>query len=773
MVGEPLAKSGDPPITLRQHTLEVLAYVEQVIPAYRVLWSRVLDSRSVDHLGRALPLAAAGHDLGKAALGFQRSLQERGFRWEFRHEVLSAALLLASGHATGDPGQLAIAAVLTHHRDLTEERLWRDCGIPQLPRPQFLEKAQRQFRERAAELGPFWEWIVRFSQEVEVLRTDQWPCSPHDLEPPAEFLRSLQERADRLHAFRSAEGLLLTLSRGWLLAADHAASAGIPRFVSTIPTDWRARHAERLAHSRAQGDGQLRAFQRALGEYEGSALLIAPTGAGKTDAAIRWIARNRIGGERIFYILPYQASIEAMGQTLERLFGRETVGTLHARTLEVAFQRYFSGDDYEEAYQAARQDAELNRLVHKPIKVTTPFQLIKWLFGLPRFEVGLAEMVGALVIFDEIHAYDAHVTALILELVRVLRELGARCLFMSATFPDFLRQYIEDAYAQPLRLFRLDQPPAHDTWAERFLAQARHRVEWTADPLEELVDLVVEAAQNGERVLVVANRVQQAQALYQRLVERVPDGLQLLHARLMRRDRVAREQRILAALRGESPEPVRVLVATQVVEVSLDISFDRLVTEVAPVDDLLQRFGRVNRYYEHNSPRPIVISRTYGDALYYVYDRERLERTLEEAPPHGHALDAFDAEQWVERVYREGWTTNEGRRFEQALASFRAVIEGLRPLQHADMAYEDFYRLFQGAEVLPSPFQEEYLRYQIEGKHLLAQQLLVPVPYGTFWKLHRAGRISQLKDGTLVASVQYDPDLGLLPEVADLDAVIV
>jgi len=50
---------------------------------------------------------------------------------------------------------------------------------------------------------------------------------------------------------------------------------------------------------------------------------------------------------------------------------------------------------------------------------------------------------------------------------------------------------------------------------------------------------------------------------------------------------------------------------------------------------------------------------------------------------------------------------------------------------------------------------------------------LVPVPYGTFWKLHRAGRISQLKDGTLVASVQYDPDLGLLPEVADLDAVIV
>ncbi|WP_448575532.1 CRISPR-associated helicase Cas3' [Thermomicrobium sp.] len=773
MVGEPLAKSDDPPITLRQHTLEVLAYVEQVTSAYRALWSRVLDSQSVDRLARALPLAAVAHDLGKAAIGFQRSLRERGFRWEFRHEVLSTAILLASGHATNGSGQLAAAAVLTHHRDLTDERLWRDCAVPPLPRPQFLEKARRQFSERAAELEQFWEWIARFLQEVGELPPSLWPRSPRDLEPPASLLQSLRETTDHLHAFRSTEGLCLTLCRGWLLAADHAASAGVPHFVITFPTNWKAKHAARLTRSRARGDGQFRAFQRALGEYEGSALLIAPTGAGKTDAAIRWIARNRISGERVFYILPYQASIEAMGKTLERLFGRETVGTLHARTLEVAFQRYFSGDDYDEAYQAARQDAELNRLVHKPIKVTTPFQLIKWLFGLPRFEVGLAEMVGALVVFDEIHAYDAHVMALILELVRVLRELGARCLFMSATFPEFLRRHIEEAYGLPLRLFRLDQPPAVDAWAKLFLAQARHRVEWTDDPLEELVDLVVDATRAGERVLVVANRVQQAQVLFQRLVERVPCGLHLLHGRLTRRDRVEREQRILAALGGESPESVHVLVATQVVEVSLDISFDRLVTEVAPVDDLLQRFGRVNRYYEHESPRPILISRTYEDALHYVYDRERLVRTLEEAPLDGQALDACDAEQWVERVYREGWTTNEGRRFEQALASFRAVIEGLRPLQHAEMAYEDFYRLFQGTEVLPSPFLEEYTRYRIEGKHLLAQQFLVPVPYGTLWKLQRAGRISQLKDGTLVASIQYDRHLGLLPEVADLDTMIV
>ncbi len=773
MVTEPLAKAGQPPVTLRQHTLDVLGYVEEVVAAYRELWQRVLGEERADVLVRALPLAAAGHDLGKIATGFQRSLLEPSFRWEFRHEVLSAAFLLAVGAEVMETGWVALAAILTHHRSLVDERLSRDCGLPQLPKPEHLEKARRQFSERARELQLWWEWLRSFWQEMPTLREWPMPSDSASLPAPVDFLRWLRDRCDALHAFRSVEGLLITLCRGWLLAADHAASAGVPHFISQLPTGWEARHSERLAMSRVQGDRRLRRFQQVVGDHEGSAMLVAPTGSGKTDAAIRWLARNRVGGERIFYVLPYQASIEAMGRTLERVFGRDVVGTLHARTLEVAFLRYFHGDDYEEAYEAARQDTELNRLVHKPIKVTTPFQLLKWLFGLPRYEIGIAELTGALVIFDEIHAYDAHVTALILELVRVLRELGGRCLFMSATFPEFLRAEIEHAHGGMLPLFHLAEPPAVDQWAKQFLATARHRVVWSEVPLEELVDAIAQEAFGGKRVLVVANRVQQAQQLFGELERRIPVGVHLLHGRFTRRDRIEREQAILRALRDESDLEVRVLVATQVIEVSLDISFDVMYTEVAPVDDLLQRFGRVNRYFEHGQACNVTVSSTYDDALCYIYDPERLEQTVMEAPPTGHELNAREAEEWVERVYRTGWTSKEGRRFEQALSAFRSVVEGLRPLQHWDLAFEEFYGLFQGVEILPAAFLEDYTRFVAGKKSLLAQHLLVSIPYGTFWKLHREGRIRQLKDRTLVASVQYDPKLGLLPDAVDIDAWVV
>lgn len=388
----------------------------------------------------------------------------------------------------------------------------------------------------------------------------------------------------------------------------------------------------------------------------------------------------------------------------------------------------------------------------------------------PRFEIGLAELTGSLVIFDKIHAYDAHVTALIVELVRVLRELGGRCLFMSATFPRFLRELLEEAAGGGLAVYRLDKPPALDGWAHQFLCIPRHQLYWTHQPLEELVPFIVDHAQKGCRVLVVANRVQQAQELFRKLRDRLGSGVELLHGRFTRRDRVMREQRILTALRGAVKTDLRVLVATQVVEVSLDVSFDVLVTELPPVDDLLQRLGRVNRYYEQERPAPVVVSLARNEAIRYVYDPERLELTRTHAPPSGTLLTAYDALEWVEAAYRDGWTAREAKRFEQALTSFRNVVASLRPLQSLKTGWQEFQDLFQGVEVLPEGLSEEYTRHVAEGRSLLATQLLVPIPLGTFWKLHQQKRIAQLRDGTLIAFVGYDPELGLLPEKMGLDS---
>ncbi|MBC7216913.1 MAG: hypothetical protein H5U36_01785 [Candidatus Caldatribacterium sp.] len=217
-----------------------------------------------------------------------------------------------------------------------------------------------------------------------------------------------------------------------------------------------------------------------------------------------------------------------------------------------------------------------------------------------------------------------------------------------------------------------------------------------------------------------------------------------------------------------------VLIATQAVEVSLDVSFDTIFTEVAPVDDLLQRFGRVNRYGEHPEGVEVHVARVFdAERLRYVYELERLQATLESAPSDGERLTMEIATEWVRQVYRDGWTTRERRRFEQARSAFRNVLQALRPLNHVPEGEEQFCNMFQSSEVLPYCLCTEYRTHCAARQYLLATQLLVPIPSGTFWMLKSAGRLTLLEDGTILADVTYDPELGLLPGEVDLDATLI
>jgi len=751
---EPLAKSGEKPVTLSQHLREVADYAYAIAQSYKHHWENLLGTELMAQVVKALVVAALTHDFGKIAEGFQRSLQEKKPRWEFRHEVLSAAILLAS-ELPEEIKQLVMAAVLTHHRDLDNAQLRHDSGLVPLPTPEILEVEKDKFAKKVAELRTYWTWLTTWLSQQQIANL-KLPTSPDSLTSPAGFIEQLQQIIKDAQVPNDRKALSLLLVRGWLMASDHAVSAGVKEFKVHLPKP---------------NTPSLRKFQEDLSHHVGHAFLEAPTGSGKTLAAILWALRNRQSGERIFYLLPYQASIEAMADTLEGYFGKENIAVLHARTLDYAFREYFEElGEYETAESYAKAEAELNRLAHKPIKVATPFQLLKWLFGIPRWEIGVSEMVGGLFVFDEIHAYDAHVVALIVEMVRFLRKLGGRFLFMSATFPPFLKQLLQEAVGESITEFNLKP---EDEWAKHFLSQARHKLHWWDTTLEALLPEIVQVANEGKRVLVVANRVVQAQEIYQSLKERI-DGVHLLHSRFIRRDRVAKEREIIGSLKGKNDLNVRILVATQVVEVSLDVSFDTIFTEVAPVDDLLQRFGRVNRYGENHEGVEVHVARQFDEErLRHVYDLERINATLACAPESGAGLTVPISSEWVKEVYRNGWTNKERNRFEQAEKSFVVLLNELRPLKHLDEGREEFCGLFKSIEVLPGALFKEFDAYRQAKQYLLANQLLVPIPLGTFHMLNKAGRLKQLKDGTLLANATYNSELGLLPKEVDIDAVII
>jgi len=760
---EPLAKSvGANAVLLKDHLCQVADYARAVARAYRPHWEHLLGKEWAECVEQALVLAALAHDLGKAAEGFQKSLCNRQYQWEFRHEVLSTALLLTAADSSDPIVRLTAAAVLTHHRHLDDDQLQRDSALPSLREPDILQIVQQKFKGKASELHTYWQWLRDFCAQHSELQSLQLPSMPSEILPPGEFLKGLEIESLSLVKTNdkaleiSNEAAAYTLARGWLMASDHAASAGVSEFRASLPEP---------------SLPSLRRFQEQVGSHKGDAFLEIPTGAGKTIAAIRWALQNRLAGERIFYLLPYQASIEAMAKTLEGFFGADDIAVLHARAIDYAFREYFERlGEYEAAASQATAEANLNRLVHKPIKVATPFQLLKWLFGIPRWEIGVSEMVGGLFIFDEIHAYDAHTSALIVEMVRVLKQLGGRFLFMSATFPPFLRQLLQDALSVQAKLFTLE--PADD-WSRQFLSTARHRLQWHEAYLEQLIPQIMQAAEEGKRVLVVANRVAQAQKIFRELRERLGEGVHLLHSRFTRRDRVSKEQDIIGTLRGEHDLPLRVLVATQVVEVSLDVSFDTIFTEVAPVDDLLQRFGRVNRYGEHAQGVDVHVAFQYDDkSLQRVYDLERIKETLRSAPLSGTPLVVSACKDWVYQTYRGGWTEKERKQFESASKAFRHVIESLRPLQCASKGEEEFYGLFSGAEVLPMCLYDEYEKYRRSKQYLLANQLLVPVPLGTYWKLKNEGRLVQA-NGVLKVDALYTEEQGLDTGAIDIDWCIV
>ncbi|NMR95807.1 CRISPR-associated helicase Cas3, partial [Vibrio parahaemolyticus] len=105
--------------------------------------------------------------LGKAAKGFQSALNGSKYHWEFRHEVLSTAILLASYDLAGNHSRnsfkeafyLAASAVLTHHRDIQDQQLNSDAGLASLPTPKVVCKINNKFREKVHELEDAWDWL--------------------------------------------------------------------------------------------------------------------------------------------------------------------------------------------------------------------------------------------------------------------------------------------------------------------------------------------------------------------------------------------------------------------------------------------------------------------------------------------------------------------------------------------------------------------------------------------------------------------------------------
>lgn len=582
-----------PDVSLRAHT-------EHVLDAAAVF------GRAYGVPTRHLLLGALFHDAGKGHPYFQRVLSgQPNFDYPHRHEI-SSLLFLPLVPSSRWPG--VIEAVLAHHKSTRGDPAER--GLLDLDRtypPDLL------FRIHADDLdggGPSWDrWHRTVVDDVLLPLADRYAlhfsarrvCRA-DARAALDYVRSYAAEAPRRPSLLS----------GALMESDHFASAFRYRTRRELGALFTTADLSPFATEHPLYPLSRRAVDRST-----HTMVIAPTGAGKTHTLLQACSG------RTFYVLPFQASINAMARRLRAATGAD-VRRLHAASTTAL------GPD---------ERAPLQRFGGAAIKVMTPHQLASIVFGLRGYEKQLLDLRGQDVILDEVHVYDRHAQAMVLALVDELARLGCRVHVGTATIPSALQHALIDRLGDVQTIRLTDNELA---LYDRHVVHKRS--DWRA-PLDR-------ALRNGERVLMVCNRVQTAQSRYRELQARyrsLDDRLLLIHSRYRRGDRAALETAVEALADGPGPA---VAVATQVVEVSLDVSYDMMVTDAAPFDSLVQRFGRVNRHVtrERRLADVHVLSPPATEGAALPYDLATI-RASYAALPDGDVLRAAATQSLIDRVY--------------------------------------------------------------------------------------------------------------------------
>jgi CRISPR-associated endonuclease/helicase Cas3 len=396
------------------------------------------------------------------------------------------------------------------------------------------------------------------------------------------------------------------------------------------------------------------------------------TGAGKTELALyladRWAVLRRQRG--LYVAMPTQATSNQMydrvGTYLRKRYPEQQINyhLVHsaARWRTDLLMPEFSIVDDESAQGTIKAQSWFlprKRTLLAPFAVGTVDQALMSTLQTRHFFVRLFGLSGKTVIFDEVHAYDTYMNSLFTRLLLWLRAVGASVIVLSATLPAKTRQELVAAWRGTNegneKLSHAAYPSVtvasqSDLFIESLPGDGERRiaVEWIEPATEALVETLRSRLHDGGCVAVICNRVQRAQDVYRALQEAdlvEDDDLLLFHARTPRVWRDETEQAVLNRFgKGAAQRPHKsIVVATQVIEQSLDLDFDLMVTDLAPIDLILQRAGRLHRH--ERSSRPVGLK----TATLLIVEPER---TPDGTPDFGG--DAWVYEPYV--LLRSLWT---------------------------------------------------------------------------------------------------------------------
>jgi CRISPR-associated endonuclease/helicase Cas3 len=702
-------------------------------------------------IGRDLDLCLAFHDLGKAATGFQFSLEKEAPYWGHRHEILSAA---AAAFAGADDS--IVFAVLTHHKTLPSDGITIHGCLPfaELPYKDHIayqgwQDMSMQWYDNIDVLIGEWRQICEYVGRLDLL------AKGLGLTPLSENMNRWLERDSQTEDFPFKQREYISLLRGLTISADHIASAG-----SYMPVNIPQLGAFNVSPTKPYG------FQIRAARTKGNLILRAPTGSGKTEAALLWAQLNQAKNGRLFYALPTTASINAMYLRIKRLFNdtdNRLVGLLHSRTISSLYSM-FEGDNSMASQKAARTIGSLVREMYFPFRVCTPHQILRYSLQGKGWEAMLSEFQHSVFVFDEIHAYNPKLTGLTIATVKYLTQHNATCMFLTATLPTFLRKLIRHEFS--FGEISLIQPSYHNESDKKILEQKRHTVEAVQGNILTNIDMIAREAEKAHSTLVVCNHVPTAQRVYRLLWNRIKDRV-LLHSQFARRDRNNIENELLRSKRPKDdnlykPLP-KILVSTQVVEVSLDLDFQLGFSEPAAIDALVQRMGRINRYAAQRQPAKVRIFEEQFSSDNTVYSKELRDKSLAVLISMSMPLSEEELNHAADMVYGNGYNLDDRADYEDGLNYERLKYWKRYLVAGTDQDWiEQVIDEKEGTvELLPDSLVGEYRILNQQGLTIEANDLLVPVGRWRLPYLFNENKIDNSQDPWILDGCRYSREIGL------------
>ncbi|WP_030144817.1 CRISPR-associated helicase/endonuclease Cas3 [Spirillospora albida] len=537
--------------------------------------------------------------------------------------------VVAGGHHGIPPTNEDIRTINTHRhllRSPTCEPIWR--------------KVQREILDACAAMcgveGRLADWRdTKLTQPAQALLSGlvivaDWIASNADLFP---YFPDAQNTSDEERIRAAWDGL--ALPEPWWPVEPNVSATKLFSARFDLPPGAQVRPVQERAVEMAR-------------EMAAPGLMVieAPMGEGKTEAALAvaevFAGRSKAGG--VFIALPTMATGNAMFPRMLSWARRTPDGKRGtARTVTLAHSKAALNDGFRDLMRAGRalKGVEVDGASGEwhprgdRRAVTSELVAHQWLRGrkkamLASFVVGTVDQLlfmglksrhlalrhlavaGKVVVIDEAHAYDSYMNSYLDRVLAWLGEYRVPVIVLSATLPAGRRRELVEAYARTAHLDVVEEArgyplltavaPERPAVVEEVGPSGRRndvRLEPLSDGVDVLADRLARELAGGGCALVVRNTVDRVMETARVLRDRFGEGqVSVAHARFVDLDRVAKDAGLLESFgpSGERRPSRHIVVASQVAEQSLDIDFDLLVTDLCPVDLLLQRMGRLHRH---------------------------------------------------------------------------------------------------------------------------------------------------------------------------------